>query len=75
MTPYIAYLRDGTLPTEHTMARQFRAQATKFFLQNDTMYRRNFDSPILKCVDDDEAMYCMREVHEGICGDHMEGKD
>ncbi|XP_063941489.1 uncharacterized protein LOC135149648 [Daucus carota subsp. sativus] len=74
MTPLIAYLRSGTLPNEHSKARQVKAHAAKFFLQGDVLYRRNFDSPILKCVDDDEATYCMREVHEGICGDHMAGK-
>ena len=74
MTPYIAYLRDGALPADHTKARQVKAQAAKFFLQDNVVYRRNFDTPILKCVDDDEATYCMREVHEGICGDHIAGK-
>ena len=43
-------------------------------LQEGALYRRNFDSLILKCVDDDEATYCMREVLEGICGDHMAGR-
>ncbi|XP_017221564.1 uncharacterized protein LOC135148512 [Daucus carota subsp. sativus] len=74
MTPLIAYIRHGTLPTDHSKARQVKAHAAKFFLQDNILYRRNFDSPILKCVDDDEATYCMREVHEGICGDHMAGK-
>ena len=26
--------------------------------------------PYLKCVEEDEAKYILKEVHEGICGDH-----
>ena len=47
MTPYIVYLCDGTLPADHTKAIQVKAQEAKFFLQDNTLYRGNFDSPIL----------------------------
>ena len=26
--------------------------------------------PLLRCVDDEEADYVLREIHEGICGNH-----
>ena len=26
--------------------------------------------PYLKCVDKDEAKYILKEIHEGVCGDH-----
>jgi len=26
--------------------------------------------PYLKCVEEDKAKYILKEVHEGICGDH-----
>ncbi|KAL8098862.1 hypothetical protein AgCh_031544 [Apium graveolens] len=38
------------------------------------LYRRTFSAPTLKCVDPDEVDYCLREVHEGICGDHLAAK-
>ena len=74
MTPVIDYLKEGILPDNKIKAKQLQAQYAKYFIQNDTLYKRTFDSPILKCIDPEEALYCMREVHEGICGDHMGGK-
>ena len=37
---------------------------------NDALYKRGFSMPYLKCVDKDEAKYILKEIHEGICGDH-----
>ena len=68
MTPVIDYLKAGILPDNPIKAKQLKTQAAKYFIENDTLYKRTFDSPILKCVDPNEALYCMREVHEGICG-------
>lgn len=74
MTPYICYLESGILPDDGVKAKVLKSQATKYFIQEGILYKRSFDSPILKCVDKEEALYFMREVHEGICGDHMAGK-
>ncbi|XP_074377178.1 uncharacterized protein LOC141718697 [Apium graveolens] len=74
MTPYIAYLRDGTLPEDQNKARYLKHKAARFFLEDGQLYRRTFSAPTLKCVDPDEANYCLREVHEGICGDHLAAK-
>uniref|UniRef100_A0A2N9EEI4 Uncharacterized protein n=1 Tax=Fagus sylvatica TaxID=28930 RepID=A0A2N9EEI4_FAGSY len=35
-----------------------------------TLYKRGFSLPYLRCLAPDEASYVMREIHEGICGDH-----
>ncbi|XP_074363564.1 uncharacterized protein LOC141704145 [Apium graveolens] len=74
MTPYIAYLRDGTLPEDQNKARYLKHKAARFFLEEGQLYRRIFSAPTLKCVDPEEANYCLREVHEGICGDHLAAK-
>ncbi|XP_074342245.1 uncharacterized protein LOC141679724 [Apium graveolens] len=74
MTPYIAYLKDGTLPEDQNKARYLRYNAAHFFLEDNQLYRRTFSAPTLKCVDPDEADYYLREVHEGICGDHLAAK-
>ncbi|XP_074336991.1 uncharacterized protein LOC141674170 [Apium graveolens] len=74
MTPYIAYLRDEMLPEDQNKARYLKQKAARFFLENGQLYRRTFSAPILKCVDPDEANYYLREVHEGIYGDHLAAK-
>ena len=30
--------------------------------------------PILKCVGKEDANYILKEVHEGICGNHIEAR-
>ena len=74
MTPYINYLQEGTLPEDNIRAKQVKFHAAKYFMSKEVLYKRSSDSPILKCVDEAEGLYCMREVHEGICGDHMGAK-
>ncbi|XP_074377335.1 uncharacterized protein LOC141718858 [Apium graveolens] len=74
MTPYIAYLKDDTLSEDQNKARYLKYKAARFFLEDNQLYRRTFSAPTLKCVDSDEADYCLREVHEGMCGDHLAAK-
>ncbi|XP_074324117.1 uncharacterized protein LOC141661035 [Apium graveolens] len=74
MTSYITYLRDGTLPEDQNKARYLKHKAARFFLEEGQLYRRAFSAPTLKCIDPEEANYCLREVHEGICGDHLAAK-
>ncbi|XP_074336017.1 uncharacterized protein LOC141673183 [Apium graveolens] len=74
MTPYIAYLRDGTLPEDKNKARYLKHKAARFFLEEGQLYRRTFSAPTLKCVDPEDANYCLQEVHEGIRGNHLASK-
>ncbi|KAL2226183.1 UNVERIFIED_CONTAM: Gag-Pol polyprotein [Sesamum indicum] len=36
----------------------------------DKLYKRTVDEPLLKCLDEERALYVMREIHEGSCGNH-----
>ncbi|XP_017239647.2 uncharacterized protein LOC108212431 [Daucus carota subsp. sativus] len=74
MTPLINYLEKGELPEDKGKAQRLKAKAAKFFIEEGSLFRRTYSSPILKCVGPEEAEYCLREVHEGICGDHMSAK-
>ena len=35
------------------------------------IYKRGFSTPILICVVKEDANYILKEVHEGICGNHI----
>ena len=37
---------------------------------SDTLYKRGFSMPYLKCVDEDEAKYILEEIHQGVYKDH-----
>ena len=69
-TPLVAYLQSGTLPNEKDAARKLKVQASRFVLIRDVLYKRGFSRPYLRCLSHDEVDYVMREVHEGICGNH-----
>ena len=69
-TPLKGYLQSGSLPDEKDAARRLKVRATRFVLINDTLYKRGFSRPYLRCLSHGEAEYVMREVHEGICGNH-----
>lgn len=71
MTPIIQYLKDGTLPADKAEARNLSRRAAKYFLCGETLYKKGFSSPSLKCVPPYEADYILRELHEGVCGSHQ----
>ena len=43
----------------------------RFALLRGTLYKRGFSAPLLKCIGKEDADYVLREVHEGICGNHI----
>ena len=69
-TPLIAYLRAGIPPDGKDAARKLKVQASRFVLIRDVLYKRGFSRPYLRCLNHEEADYMMREIHEGICGNH-----
>ena len=70
MTPIVSFLQDGRLPQDAEEAKRIKKRAARFTILNDTLYKRGFSMPYLKCVDEDKAKYILEEIHEGVCGDH-----
>ena len=70
MTPILSFLQDGHLPQDIDEARKVRKRAVRFTIVNNTLYKRGFSMPYLKCVDEEEVKYILEEIHEGVCGDH-----
>ena len=68
--PLIANLRSSTLPDGKDAARKLKVQVSRFVLIRDVLYKKGFSRPYLRCLSHDEADYVIREVHEGICGNH-----
>ena len=71
MDPIWDYLVDGKLPSDPKEASKLRARSVRFTVHRGTLYKRGFSAPILKCVGKEDANYILREVHEGICGNHI----
>nr|KYP73371.1 Retrovirus-related Pol polyprotein from transposon 297 family [Cajanus cajan] len=46
----------------------------RLIIEGGELFRRGVSSPLLKCLNSEEANYVLREVHEGICGSHSGGR-
>ena len=71
MDPIWDYLIDGRLPNDPKEASKLRTRSARFTIHKGSLYKRGFFTPILKCIAGKDADYVMREVHEGICGNHI----
>ncbi|XP_052172206.1 uncharacterized protein LOC127788137 [Diospyros lotus] len=74
MDPLLLYLREERLPQVDSEAQEVRRKARSYVLVNGELYRRSFSQPLLKCIKLREADYILREIHEGICGSHIEAR-
>ena len=64
MTPIISFLQDDHLPQDVEEAKKVRKRAARFTILNDTLYKRSFSMPYLKCVDEEVAKYILEEIYE-----------
>ncbi|KAK3037368.1 hypothetical protein RJ639_030466 [Escallonia herrerae] len=48
--------------------------AARYAVVESVLYKRSFTLPYLRCLTPTEADYALREVHEGICGQHLGGR-
>ena len=74
MDPITSYIRDGVLPPDKVRAWKIRAQASRYTMIDGVLYRRGYMLPFLRCLDEDDADYVLRVVHEGICENHSGGR-
>ena len=68
MTPVISFLQDEHLPQDVKEAKKVKKKVARFTILNDTLYKRGFSIPYLKCVNEEEAKYILEKIHEGVCG-------
>jgi ribonuclease HI len=74
MTKYYDYLAYGCLPKDEKEAKAIQRKAPSYCLMRDKLYRRGLSDPLLRCIGENEVDYILREVHEGINGQHPGGK-
>ena len=71
MDPIIMYIKDGKLPTDPSEARKVKVRSSKFTILNDELHKKGFSQPYLKCLALEDATYVLKEIHEGVCGNHF----
>jgi len=71
MQPIVTYLRNGVLPLDKAEAKKLQLKAVRYVIIDDTLYKRSYSLPLLRCVGPNEAEYLLKEIHEGTCADHV----
>ena len=71
MDPIWDYLIEGRLPNDPKEAARLRTRSARFTIHQGSLYKRGFFTPILKCIVGEDADYVLREVHGGVCGNHI----
>nr|XP_033513982.1 uncharacterized protein LOC117278610 [Nicotiana tomentosiformis] len=66
----IDYLEHGKLPKDPKASRALRTKTTRYSFEKGQIYRKLFQGPLARCLGASEANNVMREIHEGICGNH-----
>ena len=74
MDPIWNYIIDGSLPDDPKEAAKIRVRSVRFTNHKGSLYKRGFFTPFLKCISGEDTKYVLREVHEGICGNHIRAR-
>ena len=71
----IFYLKNGYAPSNlnYTKKRALRLKAKQYQLVNDVVFRMNYDSILLRCLEISKAEKVLQELHDGPAGGHYVG--
>ncbi|RVW26446.1 hypothetical protein CK203_086157 [Vitis vinifera] len=65
-------LRDQIEDEKH--AHKVRIQATRFTIIDDSLYKRSFGGPYLRCLSDSKVKYIITELYKCVCDNHPGGR-
>ena len=76
MDSILLFLEKDILPEEKSVAEKVGRKAPRFWLFKDRkLYKRSFSGPYLLCVHLEALESLLEELHKGICGSHIGGRD
>eukprot|EP00253_Pinus_taeda_P012640 PITA_12640 len=69
----IFYLKNGYAPPNlsYKNKRAIRLKAKNFTIIDDVLFRQNYDSVLLRCLEKQEAQRVLQELHDGPVGGHF----
>ncbi|CAN1280943.1 Transposon Tf2-8 polyprotein [Linum perenne] len=72
--PIRTFIETDALPADRALATKVRRRAARCILLDGEMYRKSSAGPYLRCLNDEEASFTLREIHQGVCGMHIGAK-
>eukprot|EP00253_Pinus_taeda_P004694 PITA_04694 len=69
----VFYLKDGYAPPHlsYKRKRAIRLKEKSFTLIDDVLFKKNYDSILLRCLEKTEAQKVLQELHDGPAGGHF----
>ena len=61
------------MPSDENEARCLKRKASYYVILDGELFKRRLTTPLLKCLNNQQVDYVMRELHEGIYGLHTRG--
>ncbi|XP_021745100.1 uncharacterized protein LOC110711036 [Chenopodium quinoa] len=74
MDPILAYKLREELPEDKKLASKIKRISSRFIVFGSQLLKKSFSATLLKCVGPIDADYILREIHLGICGNHIGGR-
>lgn len=70
---YLQYMEAPSHLTDNEK-RSVKLQAIKYIIVSGSLWWRNFEGILLKCIDHKELEKILTEMHSGVCGGHYMAK-
>ncbi|KAH1093938.1 hypothetical protein GYH30_039596 [Glycine max] len=74
MTPYKNFLTQGVLPSHDNEVRCLKWKANYYIILDGELLKRGLIASLLKCLNNQQTDYVIRELHEGICALYIGGR-
>jgi hypothetical protein len=72
--PFSNYLITGDLPQDQVEARRIQHRAGAYTIINSELYKHSVSGIFQKCIEQEEGMELLREIHQGECGHHASSR-
>src|ERR1051325_4488025 len=74
MNLIVQYLQQDVFSDDKEKARQIKKVSARYIIMNNKLFKMGRAFPMLRCVLEDGVNLVMKEVHEGVCGNHLGGR-
>jgi hypothetical protein len=72
--PFSNYLITGDLPKDEAKARRLQRRVQAYTIINCELYKRSVSGIFQKCIELEEGLELLKEIHQGECGHHASSR-
>jgi hypothetical protein len=72
--PFSNYLITGDFPKDEAEARQLQRRTQAYTIINSELYKHSVSGIFQKCIEPEEGLELLGEIHQGECGHHASSK-